>query len=435
MSPSANAKKELSSPSEQHPSSSSSPTPTFIHRFFFGHGGAALLGGLCEIIVFHPFDTIAKRLMNHRERVVDPKCLSNTYHNIGRVVFGGLLEKKKKNVITATAALHGNKEASISALGSRGAASANTVIRLTMLDRIQYLYPGSTYAVLYKVSQRVIKFAGQPVFREYLHTHYHHLFFSEDPPASPSSSSVLAPKNSEEVRHADTKTGEVALVAKSGHPHEEVEQYKKKAVEVVHHPHGGTKNDSERKKDGGRGGLALELTAGCLIGISETVLLPFDRMKILHQTNRTGMQQNRGLLSSFLAYGPRKLYAGAVTTAFRNAVGTSLFFAGTALSKEYLFGLHSGNYKETTFGQNLIASTVGGVVGVVATSPMDVVKTRIQGQRLDGTLSGRRIFLETCKTEGFGAFYKGITPKILTSAPKLVFGYTMTQFFLKYLKN
>lgn len=419
------------SPTEHHPFSSSS-TPTFIHRFFFGHGGAALLGGLCEIIVFHPFDTIAKRLMNHRERVVDPKSLPNTYHNIGRVVFGGLLEKKKKNAVPPSSALHRNKEVPISSLGGGGTASANTVIRLTILDRIQYLYPGSTYAVLYKVSQRVIKFAGQPMFREYLHTHYHHLFFSEDPPAS---SSSAVPEKLGDVRHSNTGTGEMPQVVKKGHPPKEGEPHVKKVVIVVQQPHDGTQNQPKRKKDGGRGGMALELTSGCLIGISETVLLPFDRMKILHQTNSTAMQQNRGLLSSFWAYGPRKLYAGAVTTAFRNAVGTSLFFACTALSKEYLFGLHSGNYKETTFAQNLIASTVGGVVGVVATSPMDVVKTRIQGQRLDGTLSGRKIFLETCKKEGFGAFYKGITPKVLTSAPKLVFGYTMTQFFLKYLKD
>lgn len=405
------------------PVSSSPCSPSILHRFFLGHGGAALLGGLCEIIVFHPFDTIAKRLMAHRERVVDPSNLSTTGKNLYQVVFGGLLDEAKKKWEVA----HG-----------QGTSSTSPVIRLTLWEKCKHLYPGSKYAVLYKVSQRVVKFAGQPVFREYLHTHYHSFFF---PPDSSSASAAAT------TTTTATVLGSTSTVKTGSSPPEGSSPPLLRTSPLTSCPPlsslSGTRGSAvgappplaTRKKDGGRGGLVLELVSGSLIGVSETVLLPFDRMKVLHQTNRGSMTPPRGLCATLWAFGPRKLYAGAVTTASRNAVGTALFFAGTALSKEYFFGLHSGNYKETTFTQNLLASTVGGVIGVVATSPMDVVKTRIQGQRLEGNLSGWYIFTETCKKEGFSAFYKGITPKVLTSAPKLVFGYTMTQFFLKYLKN
>lgn len=401
---------------ENFPPSSSSPSPSLFRRFFLGHGGAATLGGLCEIIVFHPFDTMAKRLMTHRERVVDTSSLSKTYHNFYCVIFGGISAPKQAEPLQVVEEMMKKKrerQSSSSEMGGGGGmgterkvgvergipCSSTRTARLTLWEKVKYLYPGSKYAVMYKVSQRVVKFAGQPVFREYLHTHYHSFFFPPEPPSLSSSSSSKSSPQQE-----------------------------------------------GKKKDGGRGGVALELVSGSLIGVSETILLPFDRMKVLHQTtSSSSMKQHKvasaspghhiGLLSTMRTYGVRKLYAGAVTTATRNAVGTSLFFAGTAISKEYLFGLQSGNYKETTFAQNLLASTVGGVVGVVATSPMDVVKTRIQGQRLEGNISGWQIFTETCKKEGLSAFYKGITPKVLTSAPKLVFGYTMTQFFLKYLTS
>ena len=66
---------------------------------------------------------------------------------------------------------------------------------------------------------------------------------------------------------------------------------------------------------------------------------------------------------------------------------------------------------------------------------MDVIKTRIQSQRLTERMSGWQVFTSTVRCEGFSAFYKGITPKIITSAPRLVFSYTMTQYFVKKLRG
>jgi hypothetical protein len=46
------------------------------------------------------------------------------------------------------------------------------------------------------------------------------------------------------------------------------------------------------------------------------------------------------------------------------------------------------------------------------------------------------IIREMIRTEGVGAFFKGLTPKILVVGPKLVFSYTLAQslipFFGKY---
>merc|ERR1711991_231483 len=127
-------------------------------------------------------------------------------------------------------------------------------------------------------------------------------------------------------------------------------------------------------------------------------------------------------------------YAGATTTALRNMPGSFLLFWGTCMTKDVVFGLE--DYSKATFVQNTISSTVGACAGVIFTSPMDVIKTRIQSQNLgpEGRRTGSAILAEIVRTEGVSAFYKGITPKLITSAPKLVFVYTMTEFFMGKLR-
>ncbi|UZJ53192.1 hypothetical protein CBS101457_002512 [Exobasidium rhododendri] len=90
---------------------------------------ARLLGsgtaGIAELMVFHPVDTVAKRLMSNKDKTAKTM----------QVVF--------KDKATASA---GTKFFS--------------------------LFPGLGYAAGYKVLQRIYKFGGQPYFNDYLTTHY-----------------------------------------------------------------------------------------------------------------------------------------------------------------------------------------------------------------------------------------------------------------------
>lgn len=93
---------------------------------------ARLLGsgaaGISELAVFHPVDTIAKRLMSNESRV-------NTVAKFNAVIF-----KDKAN------------------------ASAG--------KKFVSLFPGLGYAAGYKVLQRIYKYGGQPIARDYLTQHY-----------------------------------------------------------------------------------------------------------------------------------------------------------------------------------------------------------------------------------------------------------------------
>ncbi|KAI0602304.1 putative YHM1 [Biscogniauxia sp. FL1348] len=93
---------------------------------------ARLLGsgtaGISELAVFHPVDTIAKRLMSNQTRITNVSQLNT-------VIF--------KEKATAPA---GRKFFS--------------------------LFPGLGYAAGYKVLQRIYKYGGQPIARDYLAAHY-----------------------------------------------------------------------------------------------------------------------------------------------------------------------------------------------------------------------------------------------------------------------
>ncbi|KAG8934012.1 Mitochondrial GTP/GDP carrier protein 1 [Tulasnella sp. 419] len=94
-------------------------------------GTARILGsgasGVAELLVFHPVDTVAKRLMSNKSKV--------SFSTLSQVVF-------------------------------RDAANA------PITKRLLSLFPGLGYAAGYKVSQRIYKFGGQPFFNDVITSRY-----------------------------------------------------------------------------------------------------------------------------------------------------------------------------------------------------------------------------------------------------------------------
>jgi hypothetical protein len=81
------------------------------------------IAGFCELTLFHPVDTIAKRLMNSKEEL--------SKENYNRILF--------------------------QKAGNDGA-----------MKKYSSLFGGFGYGALYKVSQRIYKFGGQPVLNDFL---------------------------------------------------------------------------------------------------------------------------------------------------------------------------------------------------------------------------------------------------------------------------
>ncbi|TFY69871.1 hypothetical protein EVG20_g2975 [Dentipellis fragilis] len=94
-------------------------------------GTARILGsgtsGVAELLIFHPVDTIAKRLMSNKGKV--------SLSSLSTIIF---------------------REHATAPIGSK------------MLS----LFPGLGYAAGYKISQRIYKFGGQPWFNDILNRHF-----------------------------------------------------------------------------------------------------------------------------------------------------------------------------------------------------------------------------------------------------------------------
>ncbi|KAJ2804297.1 high copy suppressor of abf2 [Coemansia furcata] len=178
---------------------------------------------------------------------------------------------------------------------------------------------------------------------------------------------------------------------------------------------------------GERNGKAMmHATAGSLIGVGEVALLPLDVLKIKRQINPEAFR-GRGLFKIVADEG-MALYRGAGWTVMRNAPGSFALFGGSAVVKEFVFGLE--DYNKATFVQNFFASIGGAVASLTVSAPMDVIKTRIQARSFENPESGMVILRKMVQQEGFTSLFKGLTPKILVVGPKLVFGFTLAQWFI-----
>jgi hypothetical protein len=67
-----------------------------------------------------------------------------------------------------------------------------------------------------------------------------------------------------------------------------------------------------------------------------------------------------------------------------------------------------------------------------ANSSLILPIARIQHRHFDTPESGVSIVRNLVRKEGFGAFFKGLTPKLLVVGPKLVFSFTVTQHMIGY---
>lgn len=104
-----------------------------------GVSNARLIGsaiaGVSELMIFHPVDTVAKRLMSTETNIVVMGSASSTALNLNQAVFK---ESYNKNP----------------------------------LSKVGSLFPGIGFGAVYKILQRVYKFGGQPVVKDKLSTLY-----------------------------------------------------------------------------------------------------------------------------------------------------------------------------------------------------------------------------------------------------------------------
>ncbi|KAG1307717.1 hypothetical protein G6F64_006590 [Rhizopus arrhizus] len=169
--------------------------------------------------------------------------------------------------------------------------------------------------------------------------------------------------------------------------------------------------------------------AGLAAGTTEAIMVvsPMDLIKIHLQAQRHSMADPLDVPkyrnAPHAAYtiikeeGVRALYKGVTLTALRQATNQAANFTAYQEMKKIAQRLQDVN--ELPSYQHLVLGGVSGAMGPLSNAPIDTIKTRIQKSTAPGSGYERfkTVTSEIMKKEGFLAFYKGLTPRLLRVAP------------------
>ncbi|KAK6457130.1 mitochondrial ADP/ATP carrier protein [Scheffersomyces xylosifermentans] len=191
------------------------------------------------------------------------------------------------------------------------------------------------------------------------------------------------------------------------------------------------------------------LAGGVAGAVSRTVVSPFERAKILLQLQGPGSNHayNGMFPTIFKMYkdeGWKGLFRGNQLNCIRIFPYSAVQFAVFEKCKEIMLARRPDHRSQLNTSERLIAGSMGGIVSVAVTYPLDLVRARITIQTASlsklnkgklakpptvwGTLSG------VYKYEGgFKALYKGIVPTTLGVAPYVAINFSLYEKLREYM--
>ncbi|KAI0835683.1 mitochondrial carrier [Hypoxylon sp. FL0890] len=194
--------------------------------------------------------------------------------------------------------------------------------------------------------------------------------------------------------------------------------------------------------------------AGLAAGVTEAVAVvtPMEVVKIRLQAQHHSMADPldipkyrnaaHALYTVVKEEGVGALYRGVSLTALRQGSNQAVNFTAYTYFKEVLLrwqekkeGKGNGTAVALPSWQTTIIGLVSGAMGPLSNAPIDTIKTRLQKTPAEEGVSAFKrisgIARDMFKQEGFHAFYKGITPRIMRVAP----GQAVTFTVYEYLKD
>ncbi|TPX19031.1 uncharacterized protein E0L32_011275 [Thyridium curvatum] len=192
--------------------------------------------------------------------------------------------------------------------------------------------------------------------------------------------------------------------------------------------------------------------AGLAAGVTEAVAVvtPMEVIKIRLQAQHHSMADPldvpkyrnaaHALYTVVKEEGFGALYRGVSLTALRQGSNQAVNFTAYTYFKEALYRWQPEFEGATLPGyQTTLIGLVSGAMGPLSNAPIDTIKTRLQkAPAMPGTSAWKRITViagDMFKQEGFHAFYKGITPRIMRVAPGQAVTFTVYEFLKSKLEK
>ncbi|KAK0511301.1 hypothetical protein JMJ35_005874 [Cladonia borealis] len=192
--------------------------------------------------------------------------------------------------------------------------------------------------------------------------------------------------------------------------------------------------------------------AGLGAGITEAVAVvtPMEVIKIRLQAQHHSMADPLDVPkyrnAAHAAYtvlkeeGVGAVYRGVSLTALRQGTNQAVNFSAYTEFKALLQRSQPAYHdKELPSYQTMVIGLVSGAMGPLSNAPIDTIKTRLQKTPAEPgeTALGRvkTIAGDMFKQEGFHAFYKGITPRIMRVAPGQAVTFTVYEYLKGWLES
>ena len=157
------------------------------------------------------------------------------------------------------------------------------------------------------------------------------------------------------------------------------------------------------------------LVSGSMIGITEVLLLPLNRLKVICQTNE------KIKIKDVINRNKFKLYKGLEIVALRNSIGCTTLFS-------------SKLYMESNNVNTLLSSYLSASLCILFSSPFDTIKIKIQS-KLDSDVNSFNIIKNIYRNKGINGYFIGLYPKLILVSPKLGFGLYISKLINDYLNN
>lgn len=163
---------------------------------------------------------------------------------------------------------------------------------------------------------------------------------------------------------------------------------------------------------------SVSILTGASAGATESfVVVPFELVKIRLQDKAsagkyTGMFD---VVSKIVkAEGPLAMYQGLESTLWRHILWNAGYFGCIFQVKQLL---PKGETPQGKMGNDLVSGAIGGTVGTILNTPLDVVKSRIQNTPKVAGVTPKYNWafpslVTVAREEGFSALYKGFLPKV-----------------------
>ncbi|KAF2486777.1 mitochondrial carrier domain-containing protein [Neohortaea acidophila] len=170
---------------------------------------------------------------------------------------------------------------------------------------------------------------------------------------------------------------------------------------------------------------SLSVLTGATAGVTESfVVVPFELVKIRLQDKAQAAKYNGAMdcLQKIIRNeGILTLYQGLESTMWRHALWNAGYF-GCIFQVRAMLPANPTKDKTLQVRNDIVAGTIGGTIGTMLNTPMDVVKSRIQNSpRVAGGVRKYNWAVPAVGTvyreEGFRALYKGFLPKVIRLGP------------------